>query len=206
LGQFKREIALTAVGLLATAIGFAAGAIWGWRVLGIFLLAMGAVAFLTGQAAYLVPGWKAGYLEGKAAVVAALASAAIGLSLFVYSKELAAGTARACHALQVTACESDAACVNEDVFALASPARSVRVLRFVRSCGAETTTHVSIMPMGQPLDDQPGNTLIVAGKPDLTLFWITGKQLAISGIGDAEPRLQRSEVNGVRVSYESRPR
>jgi hypothetical protein len=106
----------------------------------------------------------------------------------------------------VSACEGDAVCVNRDVLSIQSPARSVRALRFVRSCGpgAEVTTHVSVLQVGESLGDDPGNAFIVDGRPDLTLLWIAGKQLAISGAGDAAPRLQKNLVNGVRISYEDR--
>lgn len=208
LRPFRREMAIAAVGLLATIIGFVAGAAWGWRVLGGFLIVMAAWVFFTGQAAFLFPGLKLGYLTGRNANAAALASAAIGLALVVNAQPLAQFTYRACHALQLHACEGDPACTNADVVSVTSPARSVRAVRFVRSCDGTQgfSTHVSIVAAGAALPDEPGNAFIVEGKADLLLLWIDGKHVAVSGAGNATRELQKAFVNGVRLSYEDRPR
>lgn len=206
--RFRREAALSAVGIVAVAIAFAVGAAWGWRVAGGFLIVMAAWVFFTGQAAFLLPGLKPGYLTGRNATAAAMASAALGLALVVNAKPLAQWTHRTCHALQVQACEGEPVCTNTDVVSITSPARTVRAVKFTRSCdGAdEAATHVSIVAAGQPLPDEPGNTFVVEGKADLLLFWVDGKHLAISGTGNGAQQVQKVLVNGVRVTYEDRPR
>jgi len=114
----------------------------------------------------------------------------------------------ASHSLSLHVCEGDPICVNSDVVSVTSPARSVRAVKFTRSCdgSGQLSTQVSIVTTGQPLTDEPGNTFAVDGKADLLLFWVDGKHLAISGAGDANRQLQNVLVNGVRVTYEDRPR
>ena len=207
--RFRREIALSVIGLAAVAIAFAVGgAAWGWRTLGGFLILMAAWVFFTGEAAFLFPGLKLGYLTGRNAVAAAMASAALGLAFIVNAKPLAQWTHRACHSMQVHACEGDPVCTNGEVVSVTSPARSVRAVKFTRSCdGADAiATHVSILTTGQPLPDEPGNAFIIDGKADLLLFWVDGKHLAISGAGNAAIQLQQVLVNGVRITYEERRR
>jgi hypothetical protein len=208
LWRFRREILLSAIGIAAAATAFAIGVIWGWRVLGGFLIVMAAWVFFTGEAAFLFPGLKLGYLTGRNAIAAAMASAAIGLAFIVNAKPLAQWTHRACHALAVQACEGEPICTNADMVSITSPARSVRAVRFARSCDGSkaTSTHVSILAAGQSLPDEPGNAFIVDGKADLLLLWVDGKHVAISGAGNATRRLQEAVVNGVRISYEERPR
>ena len=206
--RFRREIALSAIGLVAAAIAFAVAVIWGWRVLGGFLIVMAAWVFFTGEAAFLFPNLKLGYLTGRNAVAAAMASAAIGLAFIVNAKPLAQWTHRACHTLGVHACEGEPVCTNADVVSITSPARSVRAVKFARSCDGSqaTSTHVSILAAGQPLPDEPGNAFIVEGKADLLLLWVDGKHVAISGAGNAPRQLQQAVVNGVRITYEERRR
>jgi hypothetical protein len=207
LKPFQREAALSAVGLLATAVAFAMGAVAGWRVLGGFLVVMAAWVLFTRQAAFLFPGLKLGYLTGKNAVAAAIGSAGIGFAILVNATALAHWTHRTCHAMQIEACEGDPVCVNDQVVSVTSPARSIRAVRFVRSCDGKdgVETHVSIVPVGQSLPNDPGNAFVVEGKADLLLLWIDGKHVAISGAGTAPRHLQKGFVNGVRISYEQRP-
>ena len=162
--EFRREIALSIVGLLATVVGFAAGGpLWGFRVLGVFLLVSAAWIFAVGHAAYLIPGFKALYLDGKAAGAVTLANAAVGLLLLPYSSALAAWTYRACTALPVMRCEPAPVCVNAGITSLTSPARSVRAVRFTRTCDSKPpTTHVSILAVGEELGNQPGNVFAVS--------------------------------------------
>lgn len=206
--RFRREAALSAVGVVATAIAFAVAAAWGWRVLGAFLILMAAWVFFSGQAAFLFPGLKLGYLTGRNATAAAMASAAIGLALLVNARPLAQFTHRTCHSLGLQVCEGDPICVNSDVVSVTSPARSVRAVRFTRTCDGTgpASTQVSIVAAGDPLTDEAGNTFAVDGKADLLLFWVDGKHLAISGAGEANRQFQNVLVNGVRVTYEDRPR
>jgi hypothetical protein len=208
LRQFKREAALCALGLAATIVGFAVSMAWGWRALGGFMIFMAAWVFFTGQAAFLIPGFKAGYLTGRNAIGAAVVSAAIGFALVVNADAIARWTHRTCHALNVQACAGGPQCTTQDVVSITSPARSVRAVKFVRSCdGSEgVSTHVSILAAGQPLPDEPGNAFIVEGKADLLLLWVEGKHVAVSGAGNAARKLQNASVNGVRLSYEERPR
>lgn len=208
LKPFQREAALSAVGLLATAVAFAMGAQSGWRVLGGFMIVMAAWVVFTRQAAFLLPGLTIGHLTGKNAVAAAVGSAGIGFAILVNANALAHWTHRACHALQIEACVGDPVCVNDRVVSVTSPARSIRAVKFVRSCdGAKgVATHVSIVPVGQPLPNEPGNAFIVEGEADLLLLWIDGKHVAVSGAGHAVRQLQKGFVNGVRISYEERPR
>lgn len=204
VARFWREIALSAVGLAAAGIGFAVGAVWGWAVLGAFLIAMGAWVLWVGHAMFLFPGLRLGYIAGQGAVVAAIVSAAIGLGLVANAKDLARWTHRSCAHLKLPFCQGDPECANEDVVSVPSPARSVRAVRFVRTCDAKSATHVSIVAMGEALPDEPGNAFIVDGKLDLVLLWIDGKHLAVAGGG--EGRMQRAQVNGVRISYGERPK
>jgi hypothetical protein len=206
--RFRREIALSVLGLLAAAIAFAIGVAWGWRVLGGFMIVMAAWVFFTGEAAFLFPNLKLGYLTGRNAVAAAMASAAIGLAFIVNAKPLAQWTHRACHSMQLHACEGDPVCTNADVVSVTSPARSVRAVKFTRSCdGAKgITTHVSILAADQPLPDEPGNAFIVEGNADLLLLWVDGKHVAVSGTGNGTRQVQKVVVNGVRITYEDRPR
>ena len=206
--EFRREIALSIVGLLATVVGFAAGGpLWGFRVLGVFLLVSAAWIFAVGHGAYLIPGFKPLYLDGKAAGAVTLANAAVGLLLLAYSSALAAWTYRACTALPVMRCEPAPVCVNAGITSLTSPARSVRAVRFTRTCDSKPpTTHVSILAVGEELGNQPGNVFAVDGKADLALLWIDGKHLAISGAGRAPIYTQQTNLNGVRISYDERPR
>ena len=200
--RFRREIALCILGVLATLVAFAAGPLWGWRVLGGSVLAIAAWILYVAGGAYLMPGAKVGYSDGKAAFAIALVAVAMGLSLLTRAGELARET---CGVIPLLDCGS--ACTNGEALSFPSPTRAVRAIRFVRSCNApvEVTTHVSIVEVGQPLGEEPGNALIVDGKPDLVLLWIGGKHLAISGAG-AAPRLQKSYLNGIRISYEEPPR
>jgi hypothetical protein len=203
LRKFWREIALSAIGLCATLIGFAAGPAWGWRVLGGFLIAMAAWVAWSGSAAFWIPGMRPGFLTGKDALAAALGSAAIGLVLMVNAKELGQWVHRTCTAVGLAACAGDPPCVNDRVAAVPSPARNVRAVRFFRTCGTgRGATHVSIVAMGQALSGEPGNVFIVDGDADLALLWIDGKHLAIAGAGNAKPVLQETFLNGVRISYD----
>jgi hypothetical protein len=203
LTKFRREIVLSAIGLSATVIGFAAGPAWGWRVLGAFMIAMAAWVAWSGSAAFWIPGMRPGFLTGKDALAAALASAAIGLVLVVNAKDLGQWVHRTCATVALAACAGDPPCVNDRVAAVPSPARNVRAVRFVRTCGAGPGgTHVSIVAMGQALSGEPGNVFIVDGDADLTLLWIDGKHLAIAGTGDGNPVLQETFLNGVRISYD----
>lgn len=204
VARFWRELLLSAAGLAAAATGFAIGAAWGYTVLGAFLVVMGAWVFWVGHAMFLFPGLRLGYITGQGAVVAAVVSAAIGLGLMVNAKELARFTHRSCAYLQLSFCAGDPVCANENVVSIPSPARSVRAVRFVRTCEAKAQTHVSIVAMGEALPDEPGNAFIVDGKADLVLLWIDGKHLAIAGDGSGTRRLQKAQVNGVRISYEER--
>jgi hypothetical protein len=206
--RFRREVALTAVGMAAAVAAFFVGPAWGWRVAGGFLMVMAAWVFFTGQAAFLFPGLKLGYITGRNATAAAIGSAAIGLALMVNAKPLEQWTHRSCRALGLQACQGDPVCVNSDIVSVTSPARSVRAVKYGRSCDGSdvVTTHVSIVNAGQPLADQSGNTFVVEGRADLLLFWVDGKHLAISGAGNGNRQLQQVLVNGVRVTYEDRPR
>ena len=193
-----REVALSILGLVAAAVAFAAGPLWGWRVLGGLLLAAAAgILFVAGRA-YLMPG-KTGYGDGKSAFAIALLALSMGLGLVTRAGELADKT---CGVLPMLDCRS--VCRNGEFLSVASPARSVRAIRFVRACDAPAglTTHVSIVAVGQPPGDEPGNTLIVDGRADLVLLWIGGRHLAISGAGSSPPRLQKSYLNGIRISYD----
>lgn len=196
--RFRREIALCMLGVLATLVAFAVAPLWGWRVLGASVLATAALILYVAGGAYLMPGAKVGYRDGKAAFAIALVAVAMGLSLLTRADELARET---CGAIPLFKCGS--VCTNGEALAFPSPTRAVRAIRFVRSCDVplQVTTHVSIVEVGQPLGGDPGNTLIVDGKADLVLLWIGGKHLAISGAG-ATPRLQRNYLNGVRISYD----
>lgn len=203
LGKFWREIALSAIGFTATLIGFAAGPAWGWRVLGGFMIAMAAWVAWSGSAAFWIPGMRPGFLTGKDALAAALASAAIGLVLVVNAKDLGQWVQRTCATAGLAACAGEPPCVNDRVAAVPSPARTVRAVRFRRTCGTGPGgTHVSIVAMGQALSDEPGNVFIVDGNADLALIWIDGKHLAIAGAGKEKPRLQETFLNGVRISYD----
>lgn len=197
--RFRWEIALAIVGVAATILGFAAGPAWGWRVLGAALLALCLRIFFVTGGAYLMPGARAGYADGKAAFAIGLLTAAMGLGLIVRAGEL---SVRACRAMPLPGCAPP--CTNADLVSVTSPTRSVRAIRFVRSCDAPAgvTTHVSIVAVGEPLGSESGNALIVDGKADLVLMWIGGRQLAISGMGAAPPRLQKTYLNGIRISYD----
>lgn len=196
---FRREIALSIVGLAAAAVAFSAGPLWGWRVLGGVMLAAAVWILFVAGAAYLMPGARTGYGDGKSAFAIALIMLSMGLGLVTRAGELARKT---CGVLPMLECGS--ACTNADVLSVPSPSRSYRAIRFVRSCAAPAalSTHVSIIAMGQPLDDGAGNAFIVDGKADLALLWIGGRHLAISGAGAAPPRLQKTYLEGIRISYE----
>lgn len=206
--RFRREVALFAAGIVAVAVAFFLDAVWGWRVAGGFLVLMAAWVFFTGQAAFLFPGAKLGYLTGRNATAAAMGSAAIGLALLVNANPLAQFTHRTCRSLQLHACEGEPVCANSDVVSVTSPARSVRAVRFARTCEGVmgTSTHVSVVNAGDSLPDAAGNTFVVDGRADLVLFWVDGKHLAISGAGNGTRQVQKVLVNGVRITYEDRPR
>ena len=90
----KREIAVSLLGAIATAIGFAVDIVWGWRVLGAFMVLASVWTFFSRRAAYSVPGYRSGHLTGAPAIVSALINLAIGVAIFSYSAELTAWVRR----------------------------------------------------------------------------------------------------------------
>ena len=90
----KRELLTSLLGAVATAIGFAVGgAVWGFRVLGAFVIFAAAWTFWTRRAAYVLPD-KSGDLTGRSAVVAGVVNLAIGVAIIINAEELAAWVRR----------------------------------------------------------------------------------------------------------------
>jgi hypothetical protein len=201
-------MALAAVGIVATAVGFAAGGpSWGWRILGLFLLAMAAWVFLVGHAGYLIPGFRPGYLGSKAAGALTLANAAVGLLVLWHAEDLAAWSYTACAHVPLLECKAARACASSDVVAVTSPARNFRAVAFTQQCDSGApTTHVSILAVGEPLGNQAGNVLVLDGKAQLTLLWTGGRDLAIAGLGSAVAERRETNVNGVRIAYDQQRR
>ena len=85
----KQGIVFSLLGAIATAVGFAIGFVWGWRVLGTLMIIAGAWTLWTQRATYVVPGRGPSALTGGSAVVAALVNFAIGIAIIINAEELA---------------------------------------------------------------------------------------------------------------------
>ncbi len=108
-------------------------------------------------------------------------------------------------------------CENTLVSVIASPDGLNNAFLYTRSCGATTgiSTHISILPAGEKLRSQSGNTFVADGdhgrvptgangELDVKVRWLSNDQLAVDY--PAGSRLFRSEtVKGpVHVEYSSR--
>jgi len=90
-----KSSAITSIlGAIATAIGFAIDIVWGWRVLGAFMILAGVWTFWTRRAAYAAPGHSSGHLSGASAVASGLVNLGIGLAIIINAVDLAAWVRR----------------------------------------------------------------------------------------------------------------
>jgi hypothetical protein len=83
------------VAFIATIIGFAVEIVWGWRVMGTFMILAGLWTFWKRSAKYGIDGRAfSGQLTGWAAIFAGMTNIAIGALLIANSKTLAAWVGR----------------------------------------------------------------------------------------------------------------
>jgi hypothetical protein len=77
-----------------------------------------------------------------------------------------------------------AQCANEEVDRTVGPEGERHAVLFERNCGATTpyTTHLSVLPVGATLPDEPGNILSVQGRADENIRavrWTTAERLEV---------------------------
>lgn len=94
-------------------------------------------------------------------------------------------------------------CDNEVVRSAVSPSGSKTALAFVRNCGATTgySTQVSVVGGRKSEVTGSGNTLIVEGRPDLELKWISESEVLISRPGPGRIFKQEEQVSGTAIKY-----
>ncbi len=94
-------------------------------------------------------------------------------------------------------------CVNREIQSVPSPSGKKAAAAFSRECsGAEPNVQVTVTRAGVELPNVPGNALIVAGQPALTLRWLSNETLSISGYGTARVHKQESAVAETAIYYE----
>lgn len=94
-------------------------------------------------------------------------------------------------------------CGNEVQQTILSPSGNLAAAVLTRNCGATTdfSTQVSVIPAGQSLPNEAGNTFVLAGQRALSLQWQTGALLRIRGTGPSVFKKNESRANGVEVRY-----
>ena len=105
-------------------------------------------------------------------------------------------------------------CGAEPISATLSPDARQQVVVFEYDCGATTdySTHVSVLPAGVRLSNQPGNVIRLdtdgnvaprgpGGGPLVIVRWIDGDSLEISFDQRARIFLQNHTVRGFRIGY-----
>jgi hypothetical protein len=90
----KPELAFSLLNAMATGIAFLIDIVWGWRVLGAFMIFAGVWTFWTRRAAYARPGRAASYLTGAPAILAGLVNVGIGIAIIINAGNLAAWVRR----------------------------------------------------------------------------------------------------------------
>lgn len=104
--------------------------------------------------------------------------------------------------LTLTGCE--AACGNEVSNTVVSPTGTMKAVVFNRNCGATTgfNTQVSVLSLGQDLQDEGGNVLIVDDTVPLVIRWTSNDEIFISGIGGSTIFKKANSAEGVRIRYD----
>lgn len=104
-------------------------------------------------------------------------------------------------ALTLSACGGR--CVNREIQSVPSPSGQKTAVVFSRECsGAEPNVQVSVTRANVRLPNVPGNALIVAGQPTLTVRWLSNETLSISGFGTARVHKQEGAVADTTLYYE----
>ena len=95
-------------------------------------------------------------------------------------------------------------CGNDRVTEELSPDGQLKLVVFRRDCGATTgdSTQISVLRADQPLPNEAGNVLIVAGEPALTARWRDRRQINISRLGVTKVFKREPKVKDVKISYE----
>ena len=87
-----------------------------------------------------------------------------------------------------------------------APGGRIKAVVFQRDCGATTglSTQVSILPSGESLPNESGNTFIVDGYPDdisIELSWISPSELVIHHSAHLETYKKETRIKGVNITY-----
>lgn len=114
-------------------------------------------------------------------------------------------------ALAVAGCSDLLPCENAEVRRVASPDGEVEVVAFERDCGATTdlSYHVSVLPTGDLLPDDPGNTFVTGRSANLGTLVQTplvgwrGDSVHIFFVVPREVYEQQQEAAGRPVRYET---
>jgi|SRR4029077_9286560 hypothetical protein len=98
-------------------------------------------------------------------------------------------------------------CGNKIGYEEKSPSGKLKAVVFERDCGATTgfTTHVSILPNNDTLQNQPGNSFIGKGDLSIRLKWESDGKLVLTYPQGAQIDLKQDTENGVSVRYEASP-
>jgi hypothetical protein len=94
-------------------------------------------------------------------------------------------------------------CGNEVLRSAVSPSGAKSAIVFRRDCGATTgfTTQVSIVRGRETEVTGSGNTLIVEGRPDLEVRWLSDSELLVSRLGSGRIFEQQERVGGTTIKY-----
>jgi len=101
----------------------------------------------------------------------------------------------------LTGCEQ--ACQNEVAASLNSPSGKLQAVVFHRGCGATVgfNTQVSVIAAPGALSNEGGNVLILEGKVEPKIQWLSEGRLSIAGIGSEKAFKKEQSVLGIEVSY-----
>lgn len=104
----------------------------------------------------------------------------------------------------------DSICANDIRGESPSPNKTHQAFFFSRDCGATTdySIHVSVLPFGAHLDNEPGNVFIASStvpndsNSEIQVQWLSDNSLYIRHKALGNVVLNNKTVNGVEVTYE----
>lgn len=94
-------------------------------------------------------------------------------------------------------------CENEITSKLVSPSGKYQAVVFHRGCGTTVgfNTQVSIISAATSLPNEDGNLLILDGKVQPKIQWLSEERLSITGIGGKRVFKQERSISGLLVEY-----